>query len=77
MLKDDAKDVLPGLGGGVGGVGEGTFLRQCSLISPFSSLGLIIAEGEKNKNRLPVFSPDCFLCVEIKCMCVYIQYYLL
>lgn len=46
MLKN-AKDVLPGLGGGIGGVGEGTFLRQCSFISPFSSFGLIIAEGEK------------------------------
>lgn len=50
MLLDDAKDVLPGLGGGKGGVGEGTFLRQCSLISPFSSLDLTITEKKKKNS---------------------------
>lgn len=71
MLKN-AKDVLPGLGGGIGGVGEGTFLRQCSFISPFSSFGLIIAEGEKNNNRLPVISPRLLsLCWNKVYVCIY------
>ncbi len=41
-------DVLPGLGGGVGGVGEGT-LGQCTLVSPFSSVS---ANTEREKKRI-------------------------